>query len=165
MVEDLAAWPAWVLPVAAAYTAFLVAIAVHDIRRHRVPNVAVYPAILAGLGLAFIRPDGPWWTFVAAGAGAGALFVVLGVVSGDGMGMGDAKLATFIGLMTGWPGVLAAGFIAFAVGATCGILLVALGRLGRRDPLPFAPALAVGALVAAVAGDGLAAALWPGIAG
>jgi prepilin signal peptidase PulO-like enzyme (type II secretory pathway) len=162
--EDLASWPGWMVPVAVGYATFLVGIAVHDVRRRRVPNVAVYPAIAAALTLAFLRPDGPWWSFLAAGAAAALLFVGLGLASRGGMGMGDAKLATFIGLMSGWPGVLVAGFVAFAVGAAAGLALIAAGRLGRRDPLPFSPALAVGALTAAATGRHLAGLLWPGVA-
>jgi prepilin signal peptidase PulO-like enzyme (type II secretory pathway) len=147
------------------YAAFLIAIAAYDARHQRIPNVAVYPAIVAAVGLAFVRPDGPWWSFIAAGAAAIAVFVGLALASRGGMGMGDAKLAAFIGLMAGWPAVLVAGFVAFAVGAVVGVLLVVVGRLGRREPVPFAPALAVGALTAAVAGRELASMLWPGVVG
>jgi prepilin signal peptidase PulO-like enzyme (type II secretory pathway) len=153
------------VPVAIAYAAFLVAIAAYDMQQHRVPNLAIYPAIGVAFGLAFLRPDRPWWDFVLAGAAAASLFVVIDLVSGGGMGMGDAKLAAFIGLMTGWPGVLVAGFVAFAAGAAVGLLLIATGRLGRRDPMPFAPALAVGAMIAAIAGRQLTQLLWPGLAG
>lgn len=152
------------VPVAIAYAAFLVAIAAYDVQRHRVPNIAIYPAIGVAFGLALLRPERPWWDFVLAGAAAASLFVVIDLVSRGGMGMGDAKLAAFIGLMTGWPGVLVAGFVAFAAGAVVGVILVAVGRLGRRDPLPFAPALALGAMTAAVAGRQLTQLLWPGIA-
>ncbi len=164
MIEDLSNSPGWMVPIAVAYAAFLVGIAVYDTRQRRVPNVAVYPAIGVALVLAFLRPDGPWWSFVLAGAASAAMFAAIGLVSRGGMGMGDAKLATFIGLMSGWPGVLVAAFIAFAVGAAAGVLLVASGRIARRDPVPFAPALAVGALVAAAAGRELARVLWPGVA-
>lgn len=163
MIEDLSRSPGWIALVV-GYAAFLVTIAAYDARRHRIPNRAVYPAIALALGLAFLRPDGPWWSFVLAGAAAGALFAGIGIASGGGMGMGDAKLAAFIGLVAGWPGVLVAGFVAFAVGAAVGVLLIASGRLGRREPLPFAPALAVGAFAAALVGRPLAGFLWPGIA-
>ena len=164
MIEDLSGAPAWMSALIAGQLAFLAVIAAYDLRHRKVPNIAIYPAIVIALALAFLRPDGPWWTFVAGGAAAAVLFVGLGLASRGGMGMGDAKLATFIGLMAGWPGILVAAFVAFGTGAAAGVLLVATGRLGRRDPLPFAPALAVGALVAAVAGRQLARALWPGIA-
>jgi prepilin signal peptidase PulO-like enzyme (type II secretory pathway) len=162
--ETLLNWPAWMVVIGAGYAAFLVAIAVYDVRRQRIPNVAVYPAIGVALVVAFIRPDGAWWSFLVAGFLAAALFIALGIISPGAMGGGDVKLAALIGLVAGWPGVLVAVFVAFAVGAVAGLLLIALGRLGRREPLPFAPALAVGAVTAAVAGRQVAGLLWPGLA-
>ncbi len=164
MEESLSNWPVWMVWVGAGYAAFLVAIAVYDVRRQRIPNLAVYPAIGVALLVAFIRPDGEWWSFVLAGLAAAGFFVVLAVVSKGAMGGGDIKLAALIGLVAGWPGVLVAVFVAFAVGAAVGLLLIGLGRLGRRDSLPFAPALAVGAATAALAGRQVAGLLWPGIA-
>lgn len=164
MFEDLSNWPGWIVPVVAGYAAFLVGISVYDLRQHRIPNVVVYPAIVVALGLAFLRPDGPWWSFIVAGLAAGGFFVLLDALSRGSMGMGDAKLAACIGLLTGWPGVIVALFVAFAVGAVAGLLLIAGGRLERRAPMPFAPALAIGAVVAAVAGHRVASLLWPGIA-
>ena len=150
MLDSLSGRPTWYLAVLAAYGVFLVGIAAYDIRHHRIPNVAVYPAILAALAFAFVRPDGPWWSFVGAGL-FGA--IGLGIVAAlGGMGFGDVKLAGLIGLMTGWPFVLGALFVAVAAGAVVGGLLIATGRIGRRQPIAFGPALAGGAIVGLVAG-------------
>lgn len=162
--ESLSNWPAWMVVIGVGYAAFLIAIAVYDVRRQRIPNVAIYPALVVAIVVAFARPDGAWWSFLLAGFAAAALFVVLGSFSRGAMGGGDTKLAALIGLVAGWPGVAVALFVAFAVGAAVGILLIGLGRLGRRDPLPFAPALAVGAATATLAGRQIAGLLWPGIA-
>jgi prepilin signal peptidase PulO-like enzyme (type II secretory pathway) len=162
--ETLSSWPGWTVPLVVGYAALLIGISVHDVRRHRIPNVAVYPAIVVALVVAFVRPDGQWWTFLLSGSGAAAFFILLGSVGGGAMGGGDAKLAALIGLVAGFPAVLIALFVAFTLGAIAGLVLIAVGRLGRRDPLPFAPALAVGAATAALAGRQLAGLLWPGIA-
>lgn len=164
MFETLSSWPGWMVPLVVGYAAFLIGISVYDVRRHRIPNVAVYPAILVALGVAFMRPDGPWWSFVLSGFGAAGFFVLLGSLGGGAMGGGDAKFAGLIGLVAGFPTVLIALFVAFGIGAVAGLLLIAIGRLGRRDPLPFAPALAVGAATAALAGRQLAGIFWPGVA-
>ncbi len=156
--------PGWTVPLVVGYAALLIGISIYDLRRHRIPNVAVYPAILVALVVAFVRPDGPWWSFVLSGLGAAAFFILLGSLGGGAMGGGDAKLAALIGLVAGFPAVLIALFVAFALGSVAGVLLIAIGRLGRRDPLPFAPALAVGAATAALAGRQLAGLLWPGVA-
>ena len=164
MIQDLLGWPGWGLLVVACYGLFLAGVALYDARWRRIPNRAVYPALAAALALAFLRPDGTWWSFVLAGFLAGGLFLLLGLVSAGAMGMGDAKLAALIGLMAGWPAVLVALFVAFLTGALAGLFLMAVGRLGRREPFPFGPALAVGALVATVAGRPLAEMLWPVVA-
>src|SRR5712671_6022045 len=142
--ESLSNWPAWMAWIAAAYAAFLIAIAVYDVRRQRIPNIAVYPAIAVALVVAFV--------------------LAVGVITHGAMGGGDVKLVGLIGLVAGWPGVFVAILVAFAVGAAVGLMLIAIGQLGRHEPLPFAPALAVGAATAALAGRRLAGLLWPGIA-
>ncbi len=164
MFETLSSWPGWTIPLVVGYTAFLIGISVYDVRRHQIPNIAVYPAILVALVVAFVRPDGAWWSFVLSGLGAAAFFILLGTLGGGAMGGGDAKLAALIGLVAGFPAVLIALFVAFALGSVAGLLLIAIGRLGRRDPLPFAPALAIGAATAALAGRQHAGFFWPGVA-
>lgn len=164
MNVSLSDWPDWMVWIGAAYATFLVAIAVYDVRWQRIPNAAVYPALAIALVVAFARPDGAWWSYLLAGLVAAAWFIAIGTISPGAMGGGDAKLAALIGLVAGWPSVLVAIFVAFAVGAAIGLMLIVLGRLERREPLPFAPALAVGAATAALAGRQIAGLLWPGIA-
>ncbi len=162
-VVEIGNWPAWYAAVVAAFVLLIGALAVLDARTHRIPNRIVYPALAAGAIHAFVQPIGPWWSFVAAGVIAGLLLIAIGVASGGGLGFGDAKLAAVIGLLTGWPAVLVALFVAFAAGALVSVALVAAGRLGRREPVPFAPALAAGTLIALAVGDAPARWLWPGL--
>jgi leader peptidase (prepilin peptidase)/N-methyltransferase len=63
-----------------------------------------------------------------------------------GMGWGDIKLAAFIGLVTGFPLVLPAIFLAIISGGlTAGILLLSKLK-GRKDAIPFGPFLALAAM-------------------
>jgi prepilin signal peptidase PulO-like enzyme (type II secretory pathway) len=161
VLDSLSGRPPWHLAVLAVYGAFLAAIAAYDARHHRIPNRAIYPAILAALAFAFVRPDGPWWSFVAAGLLATLGLFAIDVVTDGGMGGGDAKLAGFIGLMTGWPIVLIALFLGFASGAVAGILLIATRRIARRQPIAFGPALAAGGIAAVLVGPQLIPVLFP----
>jgi prepilin signal peptidase PulO-like enzyme (type II secretory pathway) len=111
--------------------------------------------------LAFFQPTGPWWSFVLAGLFGGLLLFAIAIASRGGLGLGDAKLAVLIGLMSGWPSIIAALFLGFAGGAVVGVGLLASGRIGRRDPMPFGPALAAGAIAAIFVGPQLVRALWP----
>ena len=161
MPNTLSSWPTWYVAILLVYAVFLVGIAVYDARWQRIPNRAVYPAVAVGLVLAFFQPAGPWWSFVLAGLFGGGLLLVIAVASRGGLGLGDAKLAVLIGLMSGWPSVIAALFLGFAGGAVVGVALMASGRIGRRQPMPFGPALAAGALAAIFVGPQLVRTLWP----
>ena len=76
-----------------------------------------------------------------------------------GMGGGDGKLAAAIGANLGLS--LALGSLAFAIfaGALAGLVVIARQRrrLGERVPIPFGPAMALGALLALFYGHTLAA--------
>ena len=73
-----------------------------------------------------------------------------------GIGMGDVKLLAFTGLALGyfhWYLVIVQLFMGFLAGALIAIPLIALTRKGRKDRLPFAPFLALGAVIALVWGQ------------
>ena len=84
-----------------------------------------------------------------------------------GMGGGDGKLAAAIGANLGLG--LALGSLGFAIflGALAGLVVIARSRrrLGERVPIPFGPAMAVGALLALFYGHALASwyvtTFWP----
>ena len=155
-------WPAWYVVALLAFGALLAVIAAHDARTRRIPNALVYPGIAAAVLVALLHPVAPWWTFVLSGVVAGVALGGIAAFTG-GMGFGDAKLAALIGLVLGWPATLVGLFAAFAVGAIGGVALIAAGVVRRRDPIPFAPALALGAAIGLVAGPTVSGWLWPGL--
>ena len=84
-----------------------------------------------------------------------ALFFVINFVSPRAMGFGDVRLALLIGFGLGWLGAGYAflGFlVASVLGSVVGVTMIALGKAGRRTPIPFGTFLAAGAVVAALAG-------------
>jgi prepilin signal peptidase PulO-like enzyme (type II secretory pathway) len=90
---------------------------------------------------------------LAGGAiGFGLLFIIAYIYPA-GMGMGDVKLATFIGLAVGFPAVFVALLISFVVGGLVGGGLLLTGLKGRKDPIPFAPFLVAGGMVAMLYGQ------------
>lgn len=62
--------------------------------------------------------------------------------------MGDVKLFALLGWVIGFPNVLLAFFTACLLGTLVGGTLQLLGVVGRRQPIPFGPWLAVGGLLA-----------------
>ena len=117
-----------------------------DLDHHIVPNAISYPGLLVGLLLAV--PQGRLLDASLTAAGAGAFFLLIAVASRGGMGGGDIKLAAMIGAFLGYPATVFALLVAFTTGAVAGLLLIATGRRSRKDPIPFGPSLALGAVVA-----------------
>jgi leader peptidase (prepilin peptidase)/N-methyltransferase len=71
------------------------------------------------------------------------------------MGLGDLKLAATMGLFLGKAVVLAV-FFGFLLGGIVGVALLArYGARARKMPIPFGPFLALGGIVAMLAGDQL----------
>jgi len=70
----------------------------------------------------------------------------------EGMGYGDFKLLAALGAWMGWSMLPLIILLSSAVGATIGILMIVLGKLGKGKPIPFGPYLAIAGLVALVWG-------------
>ncbi len=147
-------WQGWMaLALTAAYLAVLVAVTVTDLERGLILNRVVFPAI--GLGLVGALLAGWPGLLYRLGGGlvaAGIIALIIALVPG-GMGWGDAKLAGFVGLVAGLPGVWFALFIAFVSGGLVAGVLLALGHRKRRDTIPLGPFLALGGAVALLYGQ------------
>jgi len=135
------------LVVVSAYFAVLVVVTVTDLEHGLILDKVIYPAI--ALALIEILLTGPqvWLPRVLGGAvGAGVIALIIWL-SSEGMGWGDAKLAGFIGLITGWPGVGFALFLAFVVGGLVAGVLLATRRKRRGQTVALGPFLAAGGAV------------------
>ena len=151
----------WVAVAIAALLMLMPAIAVIDIEHRIIPNRVMYPSLVAfPVYLAVAGLAGAPVDLVRMVAGfalfGGALFVV--ALVSRGMGMGDVKLASLIGLVLGslglrYVGVAAGASILF--GGAGAIVALLVGR-GRKAAIPFGPSLAAGAVVGAFWGARLA---------
>ena len=125
----------------------LLIITATDMLRFRVPNAVTYPATVAALAAAVLMPNGSIGDALVAALLGGGLFFVLAIVTRGGIGLGDVKLAVLIGAALGLQiayQALLYGVVAAAV--VMGVLLVA-GVVSRRQPVPYAPFLALAAIV------------------
>ena len=74
------------------------------------------------------------------------------------MGFGDVRFSFLLGCFLGWLSWWHLGFGLFAgflYGAVVGVALMALGKRGRRQHIPFGPFLAAGALTIILIGQPL----------
>ena len=151
--------------------------AVTDILWRRVPNWLTVPAAIAGLGLGAVAGGWHGIALAASGMAIGLGLGVLAMLFGAPFGGGDAKLLAAIGALAGIPflasaacyGAIAGGLIAIAVALGTGRLKQAVNAIvtftaasaGRTRPIsleavstgltiPFAVALAAGAIAAAI---------------
>ena len=150
--------------------AVLVAVSVTDLSHRLVPRRLVYPgAVVVGAALVADALNGhdPRRLAGAAIGGAvafGVFFAVWWFVP-RGMGFGDVRLAGLIGLALGYLGLFDTylGFLsAFVLGALGGVAVMVVTGSGRRTRVPFAPALAAGAVIAVLAGPHVASSLFGG---
>jgi leader peptidase (prepilin peptidase)/N-methyltransferase len=137
------------------FAAVLIAVGAIDLEHRVVPNKILLPAAVWAVAAgALVDPSGlP--EQLAAGALAFGLLLLAALVYPAGMGMGDVKLAGVMGLYLG-VAVAPALVAAFLAGSIAGVaLLVRHGRDARKRGVPFAPFLALGGLLGALAGDEL----------
>jgi leader peptidase (prepilin peptidase)/N-methyltransferase len=133
-----------------------------DITEYRLPDVVVVPALAVGLVLvttisvAESSSDRIRFAFFGALL-AFAVLLIAHLISPQGMGFGDVKFASLLGLMVGWQAdsiaevlllVLWLFLIGFAIGTVGGLAFMVLR--GRNQPFPFGPFLALGTLITVV---------------
>ncbi len=129
----------------------LVVVTRTDLEHRIIPNRIVVPGTVVLLGLRTVEDPSVVWLLAALAASA-VLFAVA-LAYPKGMGMGDVKLAAFLGA-----GLGAAVAVAFFVGflsafVPAAYLLVRHGKAARKQAIPLGPFLALGAVVALFAGD------------
>lgn len=140
--------PGWTLVgIGWLYNTFLLIVLVIDYEHRRVLNRMLAPAAVAVLGLSLLpqSPVGLPSALLGGAVGLG-LFLLFAILSRGALGAGDVKLAGLIGLMVGYPGVVAALILGAILAAAAAVALLVTRRATRRSTMAYAPYLAMGAL-------------------
>lgn len=132
--------------MAAALAVVLVVIARIDLSRMVIYDVLSLPLIPAGLLTTwFTDPDATAAHTAAAVAAPAAVWALTRVYRRlrglDGLGGGDLRLLAVAGAWVGPAGLPAVLLTASGLGLVTAAVLVACGRAGWNDRIPFAPAL------------------------
>ncbi|MBC7236678.1 MAG: prepilin peptidase [Chloroflexi bacterium] len=161
------------------YSCVLLVLLVIDLEQRIVPNIIVLPATALALVLVPLRglalpPVYSHYAFLQlfvgpalalnpgalavlsqllGGALAFGIFFLIWLVAPAGMGAGDVKLAALAGLLTAFPGAIAAVFGSFLLGGAVSAVLLLSGAAGRKTAIPFAPFLVITTFVVMVNGD------------
>ena len=155
--------------ILSAAVSALVVIARIDLERGLILNSITFPGIVVLLVIA------PFWSelgvsrpflgdedvvasllsSLVGGVGYSLFFLAIVLAYPRGMGMGDVKLAGMIGLLVGIPGAAVALWIAAITGGLVAIVLLASGKKGRKEAIPFGPFMSLGAIVVVLSGADL----------
>ena len=140
-------------------SSLLLVILIYDFLYLEIPMLVFWPAISLAIifNLYFDWADnhfGNYWlnqsttSGVIASAFGFVFFFSLVVFSKEEwMGMGDVYLVVLLGLILGWPQILMALFLAFSIGAVCGIILIGFKKKTMTSQVPFAPFLIIGTFI------------------
>ena len=139
------------LPLVAA----LIALAAIDLDHRLLPNKIVYPLAAYGVVATLLVDRADLVENLVAGAGAFTFLFLAVLAYPRGMGMGDVKLAGAMGLFLGLS-VVPALLVAFLSGSVVGLAMIAReGADARKKAVPFGVFLALGGIVAVLAGPEL----------
>lgn len=159
----------WLLPALLFLSAAGIVLSRIDLQFRLLPNRIVLPSLGAGLALLSLDAviNERWANLVVAFLGAAATFLiylVLAVISPQGMGMGDVKFSALLGLYLGYlsAGQLVLGvLLGFLAGALIGLVLYSSGLAGRKTSIPFGPAMFAGCVAAVTFGPEIGGAILP----
>ena len=134
----------------------LVPIALIDLEHRVIPNKLTAPAAGAAIAIGLVLNPAGVPEQLIAGAAAAAFLLVFVLAYPRGMGMGDVKLAGVLGLFLGRSvavAILAGVLLGTVVGA---VVMARVGvKQGRKTAVPFGPFMAVGGVVALLAGPAI----------
>ena len=139
--------------IAALFCWVLVAITRTDLEHRLIPDKIVLPGAVVILALRTI--DEPSVEWIISALGAGVVLFIVALIYPRGLGMGDVKLAAFLGAGLGVsviPGMFVGFFIAFIPAL---VVFVQRGMDARKSAIPLGPFLALGGVIALFWGDAI----------
>lgn len=141
----------------------LIVLSFIDFRYMIIPNKITYPAFIIALLLSIFFDH---IEFTAALIGAlipAAVFLLIALIYGKGLGMGDVKLVAVIGAVIGWEYT----FLGIAIGSLLGIIIILplmMARImDRKTRIPFGPLISAGTVISILLGQEIFAFLYNNI--
>ena len=141
--------PLPLLALRSLFVLVLVQVIFFDFEHRLILDRVMFPSMVLALVVSLFAK--PWWFGLAAGLGAGLLFLLIAVVGAaifkaEALGFGDVKLALFMGLLLGpLPTVQALFYGVFLAGVVSVAIIV--WRRSMKGTIAYGPYLAAGALI------------------
>lgn len=135
------------------FISLLVIITVSDVAYMLIPNKIILFFLPLLIISRIISPLTPWYNMIIGAVVGYTTIALIIVLSRGGMGAGDMKLFFILGIILSWKEVLFTLFLASLLGACIGLILRSLQKVGRRQPIPFGPYIALAAIISYFHGD------------
>jgi len=139
----------WDYAIISFFVCVFLVLLVIDLEHKLILNVIIYPMLPVALLISSLYPQPSMSHFTGAligGAAGFLIFLLIFILSRGGMGMGDVKMAAFIGLAAGIPDIFTAIMLAILTGGIIAIILLLFKLKKRKEGIPFGPFLAIGAV-------------------
>lgn len=143
------------LLVALTFISLLVIIVVSDLAYMLIPDRILLFFLPIFIIERFFIPLDSLWSSIVGAVGAFTLLFLIGLVSNGGMGGGDIKLFGVLGFILGWKLISITFMIACITGTIYGLAAMKAGKVQKRNPIPFGPFIAIGALISYFYGNEL----------
>ncbi len=137
----------------AFYSSLLIVFLVIELERGTILDRVSYPAIAVALLFALWIPERTLPQMLVGGLIAFGTLLAIELLFPAVKGKGVAKLAAFIGLALGYPGVWVALLLTLVIGVVVTGAMVLAKRMDRKDPIAIGPFLAMGAIAAMLFGE------------
>jgi len=141
-------------------TSFLLVITYIDYDHQLILDKVLLFMAGAGALIECLTPSVGLLSIIAGSLAGGGLLLLIAIASKGGMGGGDIKLATVLGIYLGAKLTLLALFLSFVIGGVVAVFILLLKRKGRRDCIPFGPFIAAGAFLSLLYGQELIRWYW-----
>ena len=134
--------------LSAGFGGTLIWLAMHDAVTRLIPNWVVYPAAVLALALSWAWDTRGPVEVITGGTLAFGGIAALGWLARGGLGGGDLKMGTLVGLVVGYSNLPLAAAVTVLSGGVAAIALLAAGRVARSGSIAYAPFIALGGVVA-----------------
>ncbi|MCK4826113.1 prepilin peptidase, partial [bacterium] len=125
-----------------------------DLEKRIIPDeLSLFGLVLVFLSLLLFNPSS-LYIHLLAGFSAGVFLLLIHILtSGKGMGLGDVKLALFLGSLLGWPWTAVWLFGAFLTGAIVGSILILIKKISFGKQIAFGPFLILSLVITLIWGE------------
>ena len=165
MFVAIATQPAFVDPLKLVlgwfHASVLLLVTVTDFEHRLIPERATLPAIAIAALTCWLWFWHEYWYVAFIGGLIGYLFFWLAVVVGNkfigrgAMSRGDVTLAAYVGLITGFPGIITALVVTILAGGIISFVLLLVRVVNLRSGIPYGPFIALGGFITIVWGQAI----------